>query len=628
MLKSGGFVSSDLISSFMLYLSKIKCIRTALRLSSLLVLFWILTSICFAASAGASEHKNPAFPIAHNLDFLFKSELNKRPELSAGLVVIENNQTQIFSYGEINSSTELPLLRINELFTSLALLAEIDAHKANLDDPINYHLPEFRILQPFGDVTLRHILTHSTGLPWRQGGLYATESKYVPKLNDLVIQELTPPVIAPDRAISFQSISEPLMGLILSQLSQQPLHDLIPQFAQQQYGFQLKLAKGVSKLNALDKDNKKIQQLLSASPDLHGYTSTLQDMAQGLAALQKTQTDSRWRLNLFSSKYFEHDYYHLDSLWLGYQQRLAVIPEKNLIYYFFSNQIQAELNTQILSSIFSKQEALTASKKTIPADIKGSYVRINRNKHSLLKVLDIFDFIQLKPQARGIEIKYQGQHTLWQSDQNQWVDTQSGAAFLLTPDAGSGSKRQASQIRFLSDQHQTWEKSTFKKNPKLHWLIASIFAGLFFSILIRGGLALYHYEPELKNEPEETDNLVKDIDLETPRAGWDIPFLGTLGAVLGLLFMGGIYPVLMCSGKVGDELSLVVRNQPSGWLLGWLAMPLFTMVSALILLALLAVEWKNRPWQKWERWHYLSHGLLLILWCAWLASWNLLGFRF
>lgn len=63
---------------------------------------------------------------------------------------------------------------ISKLFTTTLVLQDVEAGTVGLDDPVNRHVDErSRVLdakgRPAGDVTIRHLLTHSSGLPvsWR-----------------------------------------------------------------------------------------------------------------------------------------------------------------------------------------------------------------------------------------------------------------------------------------------------------------------------------------------------------------------------------------------------------------------------------------------------------------------------
>ena len=96
-----------------------------------------------------------------------------------GLVIgIVQNQETVWSkaYGYADVETGQPMhtetiFRIashSKLFTSIAIMQLRDAGKIRLDDPIASHLPWFDIKDRYPDappITIRHLLTHSAGLP-------------------------------------------------------------------------------------------------------------------------------------------------------------------------------------------------------------------------------------------------------------------------------------------------------------------------------------------------------------------------------------------------------------------------------------------------------------------------------
>jgi D-alanyl-D-alanine carboxypeptidase len=70
---------------------------------------------------------------------------------------------------------------ITKLFTSTAILQLRDAGRLQLDDPIVKHLPWFTIGQPYADapvMTIRHLLTHTAGLPREAGFPYWSDGEF------------------------------------------------------------------------------------------------------------------------------------------------------------------------------------------------------------------------------------------------------------------------------------------------------------------------------------------------------------------------------------------------------------------------------------------------------------------
>jgi CubicO group peptidase (beta-lactamase class C family) len=70
---------------------------------------------------------------------------------------------------------------VTKLFTSTAILKLRDAGKLRLDDPLGGHLPWFCIGRSEKDaapITIRHLLTHTAGLPREAGSPYWSDGKF------------------------------------------------------------------------------------------------------------------------------------------------------------------------------------------------------------------------------------------------------------------------------------------------------------------------------------------------------------------------------------------------------------------------------------------------------------------
>jgi len=83
---------------------------------------------------------------------------------------------------------------ITKLFTSTAILQLRDAGKLRLDDPLVEHLPWFRIGRAHAQapaVTIRHLLTHTAGLPREAAFPYWTDGDFptAPQIRDTLAEQ-------------------------------------------------------------------------------------------------------------------------------------------------------------------------------------------------------------------------------------------------------------------------------------------------------------------------------------------------------------------------------------------------------------------------------------------------------
>ena len=127
-----------------------------------------------AADAAKREHRAEALRVA---DAWLSSvrDYERIPALSAGVVVGED-LVWAKGYGTLDAAgkiavtpkTIFSICSISKVFTSVALMQQVEAGKVRLDEPITTYLPWATLKPPEGDsapITLRAILSHSAGLP-------------------------------------------------------------------------------------------------------------------------------------------------------------------------------------------------------------------------------------------------------------------------------------------------------------------------------------------------------------------------------------------------------------------------------------------------------------------------------
>lgn len=121
------------------------------------------------------DHGIPACEITHDMDSLFSSIFGGK-EAPGGIVMVMRNDTIVYDHAwglarldketpdYISDSTYFNLSSASKLFSATALLKLAEEGKLSLDDKLNKYFPEFSdsYLQ---DITIRNILTHSSGLP-------------------------------------------------------------------------------------------------------------------------------------------------------------------------------------------------------------------------------------------------------------------------------------------------------------------------------------------------------------------------------------------------------------------------------------------------------------------------------
>ena len=122
--------------------------------------------------------KEKASTFAEEIDTLFSKEFNKEgsgKEEPGACVLIRKGDSTLFlkSYGfadliakePITSATLFNLGSISKPFVAYGILILRDEGKLSLDDPIGNYFPGFKNKRLAESVTIRHLLTHTSGLP-------------------------------------------------------------------------------------------------------------------------------------------------------------------------------------------------------------------------------------------------------------------------------------------------------------------------------------------------------------------------------------------------------------------------------------------------------------------------------
>ncbi len=147
-----------------------------------------------------------------------------------GTVLFAENGEVVFSkaYGYANRLTKEPLTMesafqlasISKPITALAVLVLKEEGKIGIDDPVQKFIPEL----PYPGVTIRHLLTHRSGLP---NYMYFAEEdwpdKEIPLTNrdviDLMAKNQYKPYYLPDHRYNYCNTNYALLAYIVEQVS-------------------------------------------------------------------------------------------------------------------------------------------------------------------------------------------------------------------------------------------------------------------------------------------------------------------------------------------------------------------------------------------------------------------------
>jgi D-alanyl-D-alanine carboxypeptidase len=120
----------------------------------------------------------------------------------------------------IGPDTRFQIGSISKSFATLCVLQEEAKGTLALDVSVNELLPWLDLPEPFGPITLHHLMTHSSGLmtgvehgPWG--------------IVDALRAREFPPTFAPGERYSYSNLGYKLVGHVLERVTGRPVHELL-----------------------------------------------------------------------------------------------------------------------------------------------------------------------------------------------------------------------------------------------------------------------------------------------------------------------------------------------------------------------------------------------------------------
>ena len=242
-----------------------------------------------------------------------QKDYEKLPGLTAVITDKDENMwTGSFglSNGEskMNIENTFSICSISKLFTSVALMQLVEEGKISLDDKVEDVLPWFDINNDFNnapDLTLKSILSHSSGLPRESNHPYWSWPDFPFPSKQAVIDELNNQemLYPPSKYYQYSNLGLSLLGYVIEEVSGQSFDDyinkniLIPlgmsstktYMSSDEYGKVLSL--GYSSINRNVEREKVNFFNADGIAAAAGFTSNVLDLAKF----------ARWQLNLLSS---------------------------------------------------------------------------------------------------------------------------------------------------------------------------------------------------------------------------------------------------------------------------------------------------------------------------------------
>lgn len=169
----------------------------------------------------------------------YQAAINEVPGMSVG-VVHDQELLDSDAFGLANPETGASarpdtlysICSISKLFTSVAVLQQRDAGKVHLDDPVAKYLPWVGIQDVHPDdepITVRGLLTHSSGLPRESDYPYWTAEGYPFPTHDEIVSRLRQQqtLYPASRYFQYSNLGLTLAGEIAASVSGQPFGDYV-----------------------------------------------------------------------------------------------------------------------------------------------------------------------------------------------------------------------------------------------------------------------------------------------------------------------------------------------------------------------------------------------------------------
>jgi CubicO group peptidase (beta-lactamase class C family) len=140
---------------------------------------------------------------------------------AAVLEVTAPGRTLVRAFGRARPDTVFLLASITKPMTAAAVMALVERGQLGLDDPVRKHLPEMAS----GAITVRHLLTHTSGLPDMLPDNLELRRRHAP-LSAFVAEACKAPLLfAPGAEVRYQSMGFLLAAEIAQRITRTPFRE-------------------------------------------------------------------------------------------------------------------------------------------------------------------------------------------------------------------------------------------------------------------------------------------------------------------------------------------------------------------------------------------------------------------
>ncbi len=204
-------------------------IRKFFFLSSVICVILVLTSILFFRAILAKPI--PDIVNFEKIDTYIEQQMDRLHIPGAALAIVEDDKiVHLRGFGQARPGGKAPSPRTSfvlgsttKSFTALAIMQLVDAGKIKLDAPVQRYLPWFRVanLQASAQITVRHLLNQTSGLPQSSGLFPMIDFDNMPDACERQARALTTLEMTREvgSAFEYSNMNYNLLGLIIQAAS-------------------------------------------------------------------------------------------------------------------------------------------------------------------------------------------------------------------------------------------------------------------------------------------------------------------------------------------------------------------------------------------------------------------------
>ncbi len=210
------------------------------RLCSLVMPILMVTAVAFGQVQKVRD--NPEFAAQRVLlEKWIQAEMEFRNQPGLAIAVVYD-QEPVWSRGFVFADVEknIPMTpqsifriaSITKTFTSTAILQLRDRGKLQLDDPVGKHLPWFTYKNRFPEgpaVTIRQLLTHTSGLPRESAMPYWTDYKFPTHDEMVALLHSQESIFEPETKLKYSNLGMAILGEVVAAASGQSYESYIVQ---------------------------------------------------------------------------------------------------------------------------------------------------------------------------------------------------------------------------------------------------------------------------------------------------------------------------------------------------------------------------------------------------------------